>query len=446
MFTFPPTFIENIFAPLVAAQIFIGILIYFTLVRKHLAANYTLYACFLVTFILFLLGRLIQQYVIKPGPSLILCIRMSLLFSVGVPSLLIAAAQQAGIKCRRALLWIPYGVGLLISVGYSVCMDALMGKLFFTADLLSDIPYALKRQISWAMQLSGMVGMLVVPSLYLIVREWRSTRNRTLLAFLVGIVVFGLSVVISYPTHSIKLYYLGSMFSAFCWAWAVVQDVRDMKGKVGRLKEELERLIQAGNDTPEIEKLLGDLEEISAGDLQRYKMRIREILSRLTDVTIDAGGDSKTLTERNQMRGQAIDASMDAAAIREIIRSEAVELSGMIAGKDKNSAIEKAQEYIHAHFCGDLVVDDIAAFLAISRAHLMREFKRETGRTVNRYITALRMERAKELLHERSVTDTAFDVGYNDSNYFSTVFKKQTGLTPLQYKKEHLAPQSTPKP
>jgi AraC-like DNA-binding protein len=46
------------------------------------------------------------------------------------------------------------------------------------------------------------------------------------------------------------------------------------------------------------------------------------------------------------------------------------------------------------------------------------------------------MERAKELLAEKTVTETAFEVGYNNSSYFGSVFKKQFGMTPLQFKKK----------
>lgn len=65
----------------------------------------------------------------------------------------------------------------------------------------------------------------------------------------------------------------------------------------------------------------------------------------------------------------------------------------------------------------------------------MRRFKQETGQTVNQHLTQVRIENAKRLLASISVTETAFEVGFNDSNYFSTVFKKQTGHTPNGFKK-----------
>ena len=182
-----------------------------------------------------------------------------------------------------------------------------------------------------------------------------------------------------------------------------------------------------------MEKLLVDLEDLSDGNLEVYKLRLREILSRLTDATIEAGGDSGELVERVAERSREIDAESDAENLRQIVRAEAEELSEMV--RPKNPTVGKARTYIEEHFDADFSIDELAGELGISKAHLMREFKKENGQTLNQYLTAFRIEKAKMFLTDRNITETAFDVGYNDPNYFSTVFKKQTGMTPGEYKK-----------
>lgn len=70
--------------------------------------------------------------------------------------------------------------------------------------------------------------------------------------------------------------------------------------------------------------------------------------------------------------------------------------------------------------------------------YIRRCFKAETGKTPLEYLTSLRIEYAKSLLTRSdfiSVDDTASKCGFNDSFYFSTCFKKHTGISPLQYKK-----------
>ncbi len=56
--------------------------------------------------------------------------------------------------------------------------------------------------------------------------------------------------------------------------------------------------------------------------------------------------------------------------------------------------------------------------------------------TYSTYLTTMRMQKAKALLAgtDRPITDIAFEVGYNDSNYFSTAFRKHEGLSPRQYR------------
>ena len=64
-------------------------------------------------------------------------------------------------------------------------------------------------------------------------------------------------------------------------------------------------------------------------------------------------------------------------------------------------------------------------------------FNREMGKSIREYINELRIRDAKVLLKTTNltVTDIAFTVGFNSSNYFAELFKKKEGLSPLQYKK-----------
>ena len=62
------------------------------------------------------------------------------------------------------------------------------------------------------------------------------------------------------------------------------------------------------------------------------------------------------------------------------------------------------------------------------------------GTTVNRYIIEFRINKAKELLHQKDLklVEIAEKLGFNDANYFAKTFKKITGITPTQYKENYL--------
>lgn len=103
------------------------------------------------------------------------------------------------------------------------------------------------------------------------------------------------------------------------------------------------------------------------------------------------------------------------------------------------SAVSKigfALDYIREHFNEEIVINDLAARLDMSPGYFSSTFKKEVGQSTMQYITGLRMERAREYLETTnlSVAVIAKNVGYEDSQYFFRVFKKTTGMTPLQYR------------
>ena len=131
------------------------------------------------------------------------------------------------------------------------------------------------------------------------------------------------------------------------------------------------------------------------------------------------------------------------AIIHEIreLKSKADKFIALIPGQEIvpaevafDQTVMVIKEIIDQNFTRDLGVDEISELAKVSRSHCMKLFKEQTGLTINQYLTEVRICSAKLLLLSKSVTDTAFGVGYNDSNYFSKVFKKHTGLSPAQYK------------
>lgn len=101
------------------------------------------------------------------------------------------------------------------------------------------------------------------------------------------------------------------------------------------------------------------------------------------------------------------------------------------------SFVEKIKLYIRQHRNEPITSADICRAFYCSRSFLSCQFNRETGLSIREYITELRITDAKSLLRKStlSVTEIALLVGFANSNYFSQIFKKATGLSPLQYKK-----------
>ncbi|MBQ9167836.1 MAG: response regulator [Oscillospiraceae bacterium] len=111
-------------------------------------------------------------------------------------------------------------------------------------------------------------------------------------------------------------------------------------------------------------------------------------------------------------------------------------LLGDIKKGDKSKYVLEAMDYISLHYNEpDICVGTIAAHLGISEGHLSHIFKKETDYTILNYLTRYRIHKAMSLLKECRIRiyEVAEQVGYRDIAYFSTMFKKLTGLSPSEY-------------
>lgn len=106
-------------------------------------------------------------------------------------------------------------------------------------------------------------------------------------------------------------------------------------------------------------------------------------------------------------------------------------------GAAADRRIARIKDYIRAHHAEpDLLVETIAADAGLSESYLCTVFKQACGVTVKDHLTRVRLERAKELLRDTAdkLQAVALQVGFRDANYFSTVFKREVGITPREYR------------
>jgi len=97
--------------------------------------------------------------------------------------------------------------------------------------------------------------------------------------------------------------------------------------------------------------------------------------------------------------------------------------------------IANSLQWIEEHLAEKLTVSLIAATVGMSASYFQKRFLTEVGMPPAEYWTQQRIKHAKQLLeqNDQSISDIAFLLGFASSQYFSTVFKKYTGLTPSQY-------------
>jgi len=105
----------------------------------------------------------------------------------------------------------------------------------------------------------------------------------------------------------------------------------------------------------------------------------------------------------------------------------------------EDDTVKKAQEFIESNVDSKITVGELASMLAVGRRSLERRFKEATANTVMEYVQRVKMEVVKKSLESsRLGVNEAMDrAGYSDPKAFRTVFKKVTGLSPLQYRNRY---------
>ena len=109
-------------------------------------------------------------------------------------------------------------------------------------------------------------------------------------------------------------------------------------------------------------------------------------------------------------------------------------------GENSQTAMVMAQvrQYLEDNYMFDLSLDSVSEILHISPAYLSAQFKKYQKMNFLDCVTELRINAAKELLADpfRSSAEVASMVGYEDASYFARAFKKRTGMTPTQYRRQ----------
>jgi transcriptional regulator GlxA family with amidase domain len=105
----------------------------------------------------------------------------------------------------------------------------------------------------------------------------------------------------------------------------------------------------------------------------------------------------------------------------------------------QDESVKKAQEYIENNFHSRITVDQLSSLFAVGRRSFERRFKKATSNTVSEYIQRVKIEAAKKGFEtsRKNINEVMWEVGYSDTKAFRTVFKRTTGLSPIEYRNKY---------
>lgn len=106
---------------------------------------------------------------------------------------------------------------------------------------------------------------------------------------------------------------------------------------------------------------------------------------------------------------------------------------------DKNlvKTVNDAIYYMHRHYPENITLEQCSKWASLSSSYFSRSFKKITGRSFKDYLNIIRVDAAEKMLmsSDKSVTDIAFECGYNDVSYFALCYRKIKGIKPSDFKK-----------
>ncbi len=156
---------------------------------------------------------------------------------------------------------------------------------------------------------------------------------------------------------------------------------------------------------------------------------LRKQFRMLFDVMVRYTADRKDETAITSIRLQLL----------QILVSLYETLTHQLPGiNDNHLPIEEIETYIHSKIDEKIEVHELAEICLLSVSVFQYRFKIQTGLSPGDYINRIRVEKAKQMLSNPgwSITELALDLGFSSSQYFSTIFKKYTGMTPSIFRKK----------
>lgn len=208
------------------------------------------------------------------------------------------------------------------------------------------------------------------------------------------------------------------------------------------MERELIRYVREG-DSDRADAVLNELlgyAFFSSANIEDIRACAAELCALLSRAAIEGGAESEGALQRNREFMRAL---WRAETVEDLCycTQEAVErfCESAFARRrtGERECVQRAIRVIHMRYAEPLTLSDVAAEVHLSESYFSTLFKRGCGVGFREYLTAVRVDRAKELLEKsaQTVTEIAASTGFESQSYFSKVFRAATGLSPLAYRR-----------
>jgi len=188
-----------------------------------------------------------------------------------------------------------------------------------------------------------------------------------------------------------------------------------------------------------LNEMLGQIYFTSGNNIDIIKVRTIELIALLSRATYEAGSNENSIyqmTEDFMKQLTNVKNLTDLSYVLLETLDQFTNLAFNHTNYNNLSVIKKSIAYISDHYNTELSLDMVAAHTGLNPSYFSTLFKKETGVNFSNYLLNLRIEKAKLLLANSNLPliNIAVEVGFDNQSYFSNVFKKATKMTPKQYR------------
>lgn len=211
------------------------------------------------------------------------------------------------------------------------------------------------------------------------------------------------------------------------------------------ITQELLTELEAGRDQKAVEmmkKLVREFEKkhIEPKDLTRYLQGIIRICISQLQLKGYLRGSLQGIMDETISHINYCTSEKELMQNCRIIVSELVEMMEDQSGPTASRTVMEVKRYILQNYQKDIGLNEVAEEVFLNPKYLSDLFKRETGQTFMNYLTEVRMENAKQALRrvDLKIYEVAESVGYHNPRNFVKMFKKYSGITPMEYRNQLL--------
>lgn len=201
--------------------------------------------------------------------------------------------------------------------------------------------------------------------------------------------------------------------------------------------------IRGGNKTLAkelLEEILTTLFSVLSDDYNGLRWQIIELFIRMSRAAVKGGAEKDKVIQFCVSHLREADKIKDIDTYREWIQSalEAfLDFVFNLEGVKHKNVVFETNEYIKAHLTDKILLEEAAANVCLSKSYFCKIISKELGYTFTELLNRIRVEQSRKYLEKKdlSIAQVAQSVGFEDQSYYTKCFRKITGVTPAQYRK-----------